>query len=95
MVCIQIAHAYWAWSASYKPHLLEILNRTRGRLYLARMFFLAVLAASLLVDSQGKQYTLNVPRVLLPYVPTSGIKSNFTLKSERGCFSWCVLAVAI
>jgi nuclear pore complex protein Nup210 len=36
----------------------------------------------------GKQYTLNVPRVLLPHVPSSGVKSNFTLKSDYGCFTW-------
>ena len=43
----------------------------------------------------GKQYTLNVPRVLLPYVPPSGarVKSNFTLRSEHGCFTWYLLAL--
>ena len=37
----------------------------------------------------GKQYALNVPVVLLPYVPAStGVKVNFTLASPQGCFTW-------
>ena len=35
-----------------------------------------------------QQYALNVPRILLPLVPNSGIKSNFTLTSTHGCFTW-------
>jgi len=35
-----------------------------------------------------QQYALNVPRILLPLVPSSGIKSNFTLTSTHGCFTW-------
>lgn len=46
--------------------------------------------SSFCVCGDGKQYTLNVPRVLLPFVPTAGTKSNFTLTSEHGCFSWLV-----
>ena len=37
----------------------------------------------------AKQYALNVPVVLLPYVPAStGVKVNFTLASPQGCFTW-------
>lgn len=40
------------------------------------------------VCNAKQQYTLNVPRVLLPLVPTSGVKSNFTITSTHGCFTW-------
>lgn len=43
---------------------------------------------STLCAVQCRQYTLNVPRVLLPIVPASGVKANFTLKSQAGCFTW-------
>ena len=46
-----------------------------------------LLLASLLA-AHCRQYTLNVPRVLLPLVPASGVKANFTLKSQAGCFAW-------
>ena len=48
--------------------------------------FLAVFLLG--VGSGKQQYALNVPRVLLPLVPSSGIKSNFTLTSTHGCFAW-------
>ena len=49
----------------------------------------ALLVLFLLGVGSGKQqYALNVPRVLLPLVPASGIKSNFTITSTHGCFSW-------
>lgn len=44
--------------------------------------------SSILCAVQCRQYTLNVPRVLLPIVPASGVKANFTLKSQAGCFTW-------
>lgn len=50
--------------------------------------FLALVVVGLFDLGASKQYTLNVPRVLLPRVPQSGVKSNFTLKSEYGCFNW-------
>lgn len=45
----------------------------------------------ILCTVQCRQYTLNVPRVLLPIVPASGVKANFTLKSQAGCFTWWVM----
>ena len=48
----------------------------------------AVLVLALLPVVTCRQYTLNVPRVLLPIVPSSGVKANFTLKSQHGCFAW-------
>lgn len=43
------------------------------------------------VECLGKQYALNIPVVLLPYVPSAtGVKANFTLSSPQGCFSWLV-----
>jgi hypothetical protein len=43
----------------------------------------------LLIPCHAKQqYALNVPRVLLPLVPSSGVKSNFTITSTYGCFTW-------
>ncbi|XP_019850496.1 PREDICTED: nuclear pore membrane glycoprotein 210-like [Amphimedon queenslandica] len=47
-----------------------------------------LLVLSFIDTGASKQYTLNVPRVLLPRVPPSGVKSNFTLKSDYGCFNW-------
>ena len=44
-------------------------------------------------SSLGK---LNVPVVLLPYVPYStGVKVNFTLSSPQGCFSWSVYLLCV
>ena len=48
----------------------------------------AVITALLAVVS-GTRFTLNVPQVLLPLVPSSGIKANFTLTADKGCFKWC------
>ena len=60
--------------------------KLQGAVVLVAIFAYSYLPAA-------KQVRLNVPRVLLPLVPTSGIKSNFTLKSQQGCFTWYVRAV--
>ena len=64
----------------------EVRKEMKTTIYWIRGLFFAL--TSFCVCGDGKQYTLNVPRVLLPFVPTAGTKSNFTLTSEHGCFSW-------
>lgn len=43
------------------------------------------------VAAGGTRFTLNVPQVLLPLVPSSGVRANFTLTADKGCFIWCAL----
>ena len=49
---------------------------------------MVVIIAVLAVASSAR-FTLNVPQVLLPLVPSSGVKANFTLTADKGCFRWC------
>ena len=44
-----------------------------------------------LAIASGTRVTLNVPQVLLPLVPSSGVRANFTLTADKGCFVWCAL----
>ena len=53
-----------------------------------RVMHVLVIVAVLAVAS-GTRFTLNVPQVLLPLVPPSGVKANFTLTADKGCFKWC------
>jgi len=46
---------------------------------------------AVLSTASGARFTLNVPQVLLPLVPSSGVRANFTLTTDKGCFEWCVL----
>ena len=55
---------------------------------LAPALLASLLLSCLVPGREGRQYTLNVPRVLLPLVPRSGVKTNFTLNSQHGCFEW-------
>ena len=48
-----------------------------------------VVIVALLAVASGTRFTLNVPQVLLPLVPSSGIRANFTLTADKGCFEWC------
>lgn len=51
---------------------------------------MVVVIAALVVASDAR-FTLNVPQVLLPLVPSSGVRANFTLTADEGCFKWCAL----
>ena len=54
------------------------------------MWVVHVLALLIVVAiTGGSKFTLNVPQVLLPLVPSSGVRANFTLKAKQGCFVWC------
>lgn len=48
---------------------------------------LAIIAV--LSAASGTRFTLDVPQVLLPLVPASGVRVNFTLTANKGCFKWC------
>ena len=48
-----------------------------------------VVIVAVLAFASGTRFTLNVPQVLLPLVPPSGVKANFTLTADKGCFKWC------
>ena len=53
------------------------------------IFFTGRLSLAVLAFASGTRFTLNVPQVLLPLVPPSGVKANFTLTADKGCFKWC------
>jgi len=54
-----------------------------------KMWLVHVLVACTVVAiNGGSKFTLNVPQVLLPLVPSSGVRANFTLTAKQGCFIW-------
>ena len=54
-----------------------------------KMWLVHVLAVCTVVAIiGGSKFTLNVPQVLLPLVPSSGVRANFTLTAKQGCFIW-------
>lgn len=53
-----------------------------------KLMHVVVIIATLAVASSTR-FTLNVPQVLLPLVPPSGVRANFTLTADKGCFRWC------
>ena len=38
--------------------------------------------------AQGHDNALNIPQVLLPYIPKESKPTTFTLKAGKGCFKW-------
>ena len=48
-----------------------------------------LVVVEVLVVASGTRFTLNVPQVLLPLVPPSAVRANFTLTADKGCFRWC------
>ena len=50
-----------------------------------------IVIAVALAGARSTRVTLNVPQVLLPLVPSSGVRANFTLTANNGCFTWCAL----
>lgn len=52
---------------------------------------LVIVLVAVLVTADDTRFTLNVPQVLLPLVPASGVRANFTLTADKGCFKWCAL----
>ena len=50
-----------------------------------------IVTVVVLAGARSSRVTLNVPQVLLPLVPSSGVRANFTLTADKGCFTWCAL----
>ncbi|KAJ7382708.1 hypothetical protein OS493_033271 [Desmophyllum pertusum] len=53
---------------------------------LGRFLVISILQGFVLGEHQ--QNTLNVPQVLLPYVPRGSVHTNFSLKALQGCYLW-------
>ena len=50
--------------------------------------FVTFLVVAFTPATKQQENALNVPQILLPYVPGSSSPTNYTLKAVRGCFHW-------